>query len=199
MDSVRVNLGLVQPDIDVLWDLAPHDLSILDFVLPPEMRPNPGRGLLGADPVGAGHLCIGYLTLPLPGNAVAHLHLNWLSPTKIRTTLIGGSKRMVVWDDLNPSQRVSVYDRGVELQQPEAGEARRRAQVAYRLGDMVAPTLPEGEALQGVVTELAASIREGRAPLTDGRSGLRVLELLEAADRSLETGGALVSIDEVAR
>jgi predicted dehydrogenase len=198
IDSVRVNLGLVQPDIDVLWDLAPHDLSILDFVLPPEMRPTQVAAF-GADPVGAGHLCIGYLTLPLPGNAVAHLHLNWLSPTKIRTTLIGGSKKMVVWDDLNPSQRVSVYDRGIELQQPPAGEARERAQVAYRLGDMVAPTLPEGEALQGVVTELAASIREGRAPLTDGRSGLRVLELLEAADRSLQTGGALVSIDEVAR
>ena len=114
VDSVRVNLGLVQPDIDVLWDLAPHDLSILDFILPEEMRPS-RVAAFGADPVGAGHTCVGYLTLPLAGNAVAHVHLNWLSPTKIRTTLIGGSKKMIVWDDLNPSQRISVYDRGVEL------------------------------------------------------------------------------------
>jgi len=196
VDSVRVNLGLVQPDIDVLWDLGPHDLSILDFILPEEMRPS-RVAAFGADPVGAGHTCVGYLTMPLAGNAVAHVHLNWLSPTKIRTTLIGGSKKMIVWDDLNPSQRISVYDRGVELQQPAEGEARQRAQVAYRLGDMVAPTLPEGEALQGVVAELAASIREGRAPLTDGRAGLRVLELLEAASRSLETGGGFIELEEV--
>ncbi len=193
VDSVRVNLGLVQPDIDVLWDLGPHDLSILDFILPADSRPT-RVAAVGADPVGAGHLCVGYLTLPLGGNAIAHVHLNWLSPTKVRTTLIGGSKKMVLWDDLNPSQRISVYDRGVELAAGSGGEARHRAQVAYRLGDMIAPSLPEGEALQGVVSELADSIREHRAPLTDGRSGLRVLALLEAATRSLDLQGGFVEV-----
>jgi len=195
VDSVRVNLGLVQPDIDVLWDLGPHDLSILDFILPPDSRPT-SVAAVGADPVGAGHLCVGYLTLPLGGDAIAHVHLNWLSPTKVRTTLIGGSKKMVLWDDVNPSQRISIYDRGIELQGPPAGEARHRAQVAYRLGDMVAPSLPEGEALQGVVSELAASIREHRAPLTDGRSGLRVLALLDAASRSLDQHGLFVEVGQ---
>ncbi len=195
VDSVRVNLGLVQPDIDVLWDLGPHDLSILDFILPADSRPT-SVAAVGADPVGAGHLCVGYLTLPLGGSAIAHVHLNWLSPTKVRTTLIGGSKRMVLWDDLNPSQRISVYDRGVDLQEASQGEARRRAQVAYRLGDMVAPSLPEGEALLGVVAELADSIREHRAPLTDGRSGLRVLALLEAASRSLDQNGTFMEVSE---
>ena len=193
-DSVRVNLGLIQSDIDVLWDLGPHDLSILDFILPEDLRPQ-RVAAHGADPVGAGHLCVGYLTLPLNETAVAHIHLNWLSPVKVRTTLIGGSRRMVVWDDLNPAQRISVYDRGVDVQ-AASGDARRQAQVAYRLGDMVAPALPETEALQGVVGELAAAIREHRAPLTDGRAGLRVLELLEAAGRSVELGGGFVDIGE---
>jgi len=196
-DSVRVNLGLIQSDIDVLWDLGPHDLSILDFILPVDMRPR-RVAAHGADPVGAGHLCVGYLTLPLNETAVAHIHLNWLSPVKVRTTLIGGSRRMVVWDDLNPAQRISVYDRGVDVQTGSTGDARRQAHVAYRLGDMVAPALPETEALQGVVGEFAAAIDEHRAPLTDGRAGLRVLELLEAAGRSLELGGGFVDIGEEA-
>jgi predicted dehydrogenase len=194
-DSVRVNLGLLQPDIDVLWDLGPHDLSILDFILPEEMRPRQ-ISAFGADPVGSGHLCVGYLTMPLGGDAVAHVHLNWLSPTKVRTTLIGGSKQMVVWDDMKPAQLLSVYDRGVELQGPAPGAERHETEIAYRLGNMVAPSLREREPLQGVVTELAAAIREGRPPITDGRSGLRVIELLAAADRSLEAGGAMVPVGD---
>jgi len=194
VDSVRVNLGLVQPDIDVLWDLGPHDLSILDFILPEHLRPK-RIGAFGADPVGAGHLCVGYLTMPLGGDAVAHVHVNWLSPTKVRTTLIGGSKKMIVWDDLNPAQLLSVYDRGVDLHVPADGEARHQAQIAYRLGDMVAPSLPEREPLQNVVAEFGSAIREGRPALTDGRSGLRVLQLLDAASRSLELGGAFVDVE----
>src|SRR5712691_10670536 len=114
VDSVRINLGLVQPDIDVFWDLAPHDLSILDYVLGETFSPR-AVAAQGADPIGAGRSCVGYLSLPLPGNAIAHVHVNWLSPTKTRTMIIGGSKRVVVWDDLNPSQRLSMYDRGVDL------------------------------------------------------------------------------------
>ena len=104
----------MQPDIDVFWDLAPHDLSILDFVLPGGCTPI-AVSAQGADPIGAGVACIGYLTLHLEGGAIAHIHVNWLSPTKIRTTIIGGSRRIIVWDDLNPSQRLSLYDKGVDL------------------------------------------------------------------------------------
>src|SRR5438132_8131203 len=114
VDSVRINLGLIQSDIDVFWDLAPHDLAILDFILPETCVPT-AVAAHGADPIGAGRMCIGYLTLFLSGDAIAHCHVNWLSPTKIRTTIIGGSKRMVVWDDANPVQRLSLYDKGVEI------------------------------------------------------------------------------------
>ena len=195
VDSVRINLGLVQRDIDVLWDLAPHDLSIFDFVLPPDCLPQ-AVAAHGADPIGAGQACVAYLTLQLPGNALAHAHVNWLSPTKIRTTIVGGSKRTLVWDDLNPTQRLSLYDRGVDLSPPGSigVDERRDALVSYRAGEMVAPALPETEALQGVMTELAAAVREQRAPLTDGRAGLRVLDVLDAASTSLRYHGAVVPL-----
>ena len=198
IDSVRINLGLVQPDVDVVWDLAPHDLSILDFVLPSEVRPV-SVAALGSDPIGAGHSCVAYLAIVFDTGAMAHVHVNWLSPVKIRTSVFGGSARTVVWDDLNPSQRVAVYDRGVDRQEAESvgPEERRRTQVSYRIGDMVAPALPETEALRGVMAEFAAACAEGRPALTDGRSGLRVLALLEAASRSLENGGAPVAVEEI--
>lgn len=182
VDSVRINLGLVQPDVDVFWDLAPHDLSILDFVLPGGLVPDQVAAH-GGDPIGAGKTCVGYLFLPLPGGAVASVHVNWLSPTKIRRMTIGGSRRTLVWDDLNPQQRLSVYDRGVTLgtQSIESlgGAERRDATVSYRLGDTWSPALPEREALSAMVTEFASAIRDGRAPLTDGLAGLRVLDVLE--------------------
>jgi predicted dehydrogenase len=195
VDSVRVNLGLVQRDVDVLWDLAPHDLSILDFVLPTGCTPS-AVAAHGADPIGAGRACVAYLNVDLSNGGIAHAHVNWPSPTKIRTTIIGGSKRTLVWDDLNPAQRLSVYDRGVDLADAAelAPEERHAALVSYRAGDAVAPALPEGEALGNVVAEWAAAIRDGRAPLTDGRAGLRVLDLLEAASRSLEFRGAVVPL-----
>jgi predicted dehydrogenase len=198
VDSVRINLGLVQPDIDVVWDLAPHDLSILDFVLPEDVRPV-AVSALGSDPIGTGRACVAYLSVLLSTGAMAHVHVNWLSPVKIRTTVFGGSARTVVWDDLNPSQRVAVYDRGVDRIAPQdlGRDERRSAQISYRIGDMVAPALPETEALRGVMSEFAAAITEGRAPLTDGRSGLRVLALLDAASRSLEANGAQVAVEDV--
>ena len=148
VDSVRINLGLVQKDIDVLWDLAPHDLSILDSVLPDGIEPL-AVAAHGADPIGAGRSCVAFLTLQLTGGAIAHVHVNWLSPTKVRTTLIGGSKRALIWDDLNPVQRLAVFDRGVDLVAPEdVGPAdRREVLVSYRSGDMVSPALPEQEPL----------------------------------------------------
>jgi predicted dehydrogenase len=194
-DSVRINLGLVQRDIDVLWDLAPHDLSILDSILPPGIEPL-AVAAHGADPIGAGHACVAFMTIELTGQAIAHLHMNWLSPTKVRTTVIGGSKRALVWDDLNPLQRVTVFDRGVDLADPAEmpEQARRDAFVSYRTGNASSPALPEREALRGVVEEFAACIRTGRAPLTDGRSGLRVLDILEAASRSMSFHGAMVGL-----
>ncbi|GIJ79397.1 Predicted dehydrogenase [Micromonospora phaseoli] len=197
LDSVRINLGLVQRDIDVMWDLAPHDLSILDFVLPPGVAPV-AVAAHGADRIGAGRACVAYLTLRLNTGAIAHIHVNWLSPVKIRTTIIGGSKRTLVWDDLNPSQRLSIFDRGVDVASTEelGDEQRRDMLVSYRSGDMVAPALTEREALRTMVEEYARSIRSGTPALTDGRSGLRVIAILEAASRSLADGGRLVELSE---
>ncbi|MFF9979453.1 Gfo/Idh/MocA family protein [Streptomyces erythrochromogenes] len=195
VDSVRINLGLVQKDVDVLWDLAPHDLSVLDFILPDHVQPL-AVAATGADPIGAGQSCVAYLTLQLNTGAIAHVHVNWLSPTKVRTTMVGGSKRTLVWDDLNPTQRVSVFDRGVELSTPQeiGADERRDMLVSYRSGDMVAPAIGEKEALRSMVEEFADAIRTGRAPLTDGRAGLKVLDILEAASRSLEFRGAVVGL-----
>lgn len=197
-DSVRINLGLVQRDVDVLWDLAPHDVSILDSILPPGIEPLTVAAQ-GADPIGAGHSCVAFVTIELTGNAIAHLHVNWLSPTKVRSTLIGGSKRALLWDDLNPIQRVTVFDRGVDLRAPDEipEQARRDAFVSYRTGDAVSPALPVREALRAVVEEFASCIHTGRAPLTDGRSGLRVLGILEAASRSMAMRGAVVDLRHI--
>jgi predicted dehydrogenase len=195
LDSVRINLGLVQRDIDVLWDLAPHDLSILDFVLPEGVRPVEVSAH-GADPIGAGRACVAYLVLKLNTGAIAHIHVNWLSPIKVRTTIIGGSKRTLVWDDLNPTQRLALYDRGVDVATPdEIGvDERRSMMISYRSGEMVAPALSEREALGQMVSQFAASITSGTPSPTDGLAGLRVLEILEAASRSLEAGGASIPL-----
>jgi predicted dehydrogenase len=189
-DSVRVNLGLVQQEIDVFWDLAPHDLSILDFILGHGREPVTVTAQ-GADPLGLGHACVGYLTLAYDDGLLAHCHLNWLSPTKIRTTILGGSDRMVVWNDLLPAQRVSVHESGVDLSEVDLtrGERRRR-KVSYRIGSMVAPALRESEALSGVLQDWAGAIRTGGRPLTDGYAGLRVLGVLESIQASLQDGGA---------
>ena len=187
VDSVRINLGLIQPDVNVFWDLAPHDLSILDLILPSGLQPS-SVAATGADPIGAGRACLGYLTLALPDAPIANIHVNWLSPTKIRHMVIGGSRRTAVWDDLNPQQRLSIYDRGVDLDRSTADSdlaTRRAANINYRLGDMHAPSIPEREALGAMVEEFASAITQGRAARTSGLAGLRVLEVLEASDAAL--------------
>ncbi|UXM89855.1 Gfo/Idh/MocA family protein [Paenarthrobacter sp. JL.01a] len=189
VDSVRINLGLVQPDVNVFWDLAPHDLSILDFVLPGGLHPTE-ISAHGADPLGTGRDCVGHLTFGLPNDAMVHIHVNWLSPTKIRQMIIGGSKRTLVWDDLNPQQRLSVYDRGVSLEhQPRSAADKKASAISYRLGDTWSPALQEREPLGQVVAELASSIRNHTRPRTSGESGLRVLSVLEAVTQSLGTDG----------
>ena len=195
IDSVRINLGLIQPDVDVFWDLAPHDLSIIDFILPGGLQPL-AVSAQGADPLGSGKACVGYLTVPLENGGIAHVHVNWLSPTKIRRMVIGGALRTLVWDDLNPQQRLSVYDRGVDLHRDLASPAERvAASVSYRLGDTWSPALPEHEALSAMAIELAACIRDKRTPRTDGAAGLRVLSVLEAATRSLGNAGTANDVE----
>ena len=198
IDSVRINLGLVQPDVDVLWDLAPHDLSILDFVLPEGIRPVAVAAHVG-DPIGAGRACLAYLSLWLSNGALAHVHVNWLSPTKIRSTVFGGSRRTIVWDDTNPAARLAIHDRGVDTLEARdvPQDQRRQALISYRTGDTLIPALPEREALLSVMTEFSSAITEGRPPLTDAEAGLRVLKLLAAASQSVESGGSRISLNGV--
>jgi predicted dehydrogenase len=198
VDSVRINLGLVQPDVNVLWDLAPHDLSILDFVLPENVRPV-AVAAHTVDPIGAGRACLAYLSVWLSNGGLAHVHVNWLSPTKIRTTVFGGSRRTIVWDDMNPSGRLAIHDRGVDRLQAQnmPQDERRQALISYRTGDTLVPALPEREALMSVMAEFSAAIRQGRSPLTDADAGIRVLAMLEAASRSADSDGARIALTEV--
>lgn len=196
VNSVRINLGMVQPDVDVLWDLAPHDLSILDFVLPDDVVPIAVAAHTG-DPIDAGRACLAYLSVWLSTGALAHVHVNWLSPTKIRTTVFGGSRRTIVWDDMNPVARIMVHDRGVDRVPVDSlgRDERMQALISYRIGDIHAPALPEREALRNVMEEFADAISAQRQPLTDVMSGVRVLTLLEAASRSAEHGGVKVQVN----
>jgi predicted dehydrogenase len=195
VDSVRINLGLVQPDVDVLWDLAPHDLSILDFVLPEDVIPV-AVAAHACDPIGAGRACLAYLSVWLSTGALAHVHVNWLSPTKIRTSVFGGSRRTIVWDDMYPSARLMVHDRGVDRLPAGslAPDDHRQALISYRAGDTYVPALPEQEALRSVLSEFASAIAGRRQALTDARAGIRVLELLEAASRSADSGGTRIPV-----
>jgi predicted dehydrogenase len=183
-DSVRINLGRFQSDVNVLWDLAAHDLSILDTLT--------GRGPAAASATGARHLDgtahnIAYLTLFYDDALLAHVHVNWLAPLKVRRTLIGGSRRMIVYDELEPSEKVKVYDRGVSVSGNDAES--REMRIGYRAGDMWAPRLEVKDALETAAAHFAACIGAGTRPLSDGESGLRVVRQLEAATQSLHANG----------
>ena len=195
-DSVRVNLGLFQKDINVIWDLAPHDLSIMDYLLDCEPI---AVSAIGASHAGNGLANIAYLTLRFPNNVLAHFHVNWLAPVKIRQMLLGCSKKMVVYDDVEPTDKIRVYDKGIVLN-GSAGSAEKRYQalVGYRTGDVLIPKIDTTEALQRVAQEFVSSIQENRTPLTDGLAGYRVVRYLEAAQRSLEANGREVFLQEVA-
>ncbi len=190
-DSVRVNLGLVQSDINVLWDLAPHDFAIMDHIC--------DRDPISISAMGVRHLgCpfenIAYVTIRFNSNSnlLAHFHVNWLAPVKIRQTLIGGSRKMIVYDDMEPTEKVKVYDRGITVNQDP--EQRTRLLTGYRNGDVLAPNLDTSEALRLMAREFVSSITENRAPLTDGRAGYRVVRLLEAAQKSLEQNGREIEL-----
>ncbi len=184
-DSTRVNLGLFQHDINVLWDLAPHDLSIIDHVLKghPEAIVATGQGHLN------GHEDVAFMTLYFPEKVIAHINVNWLSPVKVRTTLIGGEKRMLVWNDLEADEKIKVYDKGVKI---TSREGVYELLVSYRSGDMWSPQLEQVEALRQELTYFVECISSGQEPFNDGCAGLRVVRMLEAASESLGKKGALV-------
>lgn len=188
-DSVRVNLGLFQPDVNVIWDLAVHDLSIMDFVLPAKPIAVSATGIsnIPGKPEN-----VAYMTLFFASRQIAHLHVNWLAPVKVRRTLIGGSEKMIVYDDLEPSEKVKVYDKGVSLF-PQS-EAVYDLLVSYRSGDMWAPRLDATEGLRTEALHFIECIENNRQPETDGQSGLRIVRILEGAEKSLRARGQLVEL-----
>lgn len=184
-DSTRVNLGLFQHDVNVIWDLAPHDLSVMDYLMPsrPEAVVATGQKHLN------GHEDIAFMTIYFPDQVIAHINVNWLSPVKVRTTLIGGEKRMVVWNDVDPDEKIKVYDRGVDIKNSEGVY---QLLVSYRSGDMWAPQLDRTEALTLELQKFVESIMTGSTPINDGHAGLRVVRMLEAASQSVAKRGELV-------
>lgn len=186
-DSMRVNLGLLQHDVNVLWDLAPHDLSIMDHVI----REIPEAVVATGEKHLNDYEDVAYMTLYFPGRTIAHINVNWLSPVKVRMTLIGGEKRMVVWNDLVADEKVRVYDRGVKT---TSQEGVYKLLVNYRSGDMLAPQLEQVEALQLELKYFVDCVTNGQTPFNDGRAGLRVVKMLEAASESLRQRGALVKL-----
>jgi predicted dehydrogenase len=189
-DSVRVNLGLFHHDVNVIWDLAVHDISIMDYVLP--MRPC-AVSATGVSHVAGSTENIAYLTLFYENNVIAHIHANWLSPVKIRRTLIGGSQKMIVYDELEPSDKIKVYDKGITVN--DHSETGYQLRIGYRAGDMWAPQLAVSEALQNEAVELIAAVESKRRPVTDGEAGLRVIQVLEAASKSLRERGRPVEVE----
>ena len=189
-DSVRINLGLIQLDVNVLWDLAPHDISIMDY-------------LIGEEPVSVAATAaahggsptenIAYMSLRYEGALLGHVHVNWLAPAKIRRTIVGGSKRMLVYDDMEPSEKVKVYDKGFSMQSPDA-ENGYQMLISYRTGDMHAPKLDSREALAVEVENIVNAIAGHEPLMADGHAGLRVVRVLEAAQRSLDQNGATVPV-----
>ncbi|MFQ8432057.1 Gfo/Idh/MocA family protein [Amaricoccus sp. W119] len=190
-DSTRVNLGLFQRDVNVIWDLAAHDFAIMDFLMAarPVAISASAAGFLPGSPENMAHLSVYF-----EDGAMAHLNVNWLSPVKIRQTLIGGSRRMVVYDDMQTSEKVKVYDRGISVSDAADPEAAYLRMISYRIGDMWAPALSAKEALLSEVETFAACVETGAAPVNDGESGLRVVEMLAAATASTRRRGQPVDL-----
>lgn len=189
LDSVRINLGIFQNDVNVIWDLAPHDLSIVDYLL--------GRLPRSVAATGTCHTKsdledVAYLSLDFGGSLLATFHVNWLSPVKVRHLIVAGSKMSLVYNDLNHWEPVKVYDRGISVD--ESPEARRGVLINYRTGDIWSPHLEPSEPLQNVVRHFAECVRTGQRPLSDGEAGLRVVRILEAAQRSIKAQGGRITL-----
>jgi len=192
-DSVRVNLGLFQTDVNVIWDLAPHDLSIMRYVI--EKKP------VSVSAIGVSHVKnnlenIAYLTVFYDDTTFGHFHMNWLSPIKVRQILIGGSEKMIVYNDLENTEKIKVYDSGVELK-PSDNDAFFNRPFQYRTGDMFAPKLDQTEALRTGCRHLVDCIRNNKKPISDGEFGLEIVKMLEAAQRSIEQDGTKVDLDSL--
>jgi predicted dehydrogenase len=184
-DSTRVNLGLFQHDVNVIWDLAPHDLSIIDHLIKetPEAVSATGQTHLN------GHEDVAFITVYFPNKIIAHINVNWLSPVKVRTTLIGGEKKMLVWNDLEADEKIKIYDKGVHI---TSREGLYNLLVNYRSGDMWAPQVEQVEALRQELAYFVDCLSNDKTPFNDGAAGLRVVKLLEAANASVKKRGALV-------
>ena len=194
-DSVRINLGLIQADVNVIWDLAPHDVSIMDHLI--NQTPI-SVAATGAAHGGSPTENIAYVTVRYAGSLIGHVHVNWLAPAKVRRTILGGSKRMLIYDDMEPSEKLKVYDKGFSVAQAPAPENEYQLLISYRSGDMHAPQLETREAL-AIEADNIVKVINGREPLVaDGRAGWRVVRILEAAQRSIVHGGETVTLDPIA-
>lgn len=184
-DSTRVNLGLFQHDVNVIWDLAPHDLSIMDHLIQDKAQ--------AVVATGASHLNgkedLAYITVYFERNIIAHINVNWLSPVKVRTTLIGGEKKMVVWNDLEADEKVKIYDKGVQI---TARQGVYDLLVSYRSGDMWAPKIEQTEALRAECQYFIDCVEDGKEPFNDGQAGFKIVKMLEAADQSIKAKGRMV-------
>ena len=184
-DSTRVNLGLFQHDINVVWDLAPHDLSIMDHVI----RARPEAIVATGECHLNGFVDVAFITVYFPQNIIAHINVNWLSPVKVRTTLIGGEKKMLVWNDLEVDEKIKVYDKGVQI---NSNQGVYDLLVSYRTGDMWSPKVEQAEALKVELAHFRDCILNGKSPSNDGIAGLRVVKMLEAADQSIKEKGKAI-------
>jgi predicted dehydrogenase len=187
-DSLRVNLGLFQHDVNVIWDLAPHDLSIMDHVIKEKAEAVVATGekhLNGVED-------IAFITVYFPKRIIAHINVNWLSPVKVRTTLIGGEKKMLVWNDLEADEKIKIYDKGVSMSTNPSNL--HQLLVSYRSGDMWAPQVEQIEALRAETGYFLKCINENKSPFNDGLNGLSVVRLLEAAEKSVSKRGELVQL-----
>ncbi len=185
-DSMRVNLGLFQSDVNVVWDLAAHDLSIMQHLLPK----NPEAVVAAGQRHVNGVEDVAYIMIYFPDNVIAHFNVNWLSPVKVRTTLIGGAKKMLVWNDLDADEKIKIYDKGVHTN--DEGEGLYEMLVSYRMGDVWAPRIEQAEALKLEAQYFINCVETGEDPFNDGISGLRVVRMLEAANESLKNRGGVI-------
>jgi predicted dehydrogenase len=185
-DSVRVNLGLFQHDVNVVWDLAPHDISIMDYLI----GEKPQAVLAtGSEHFGRNLEDIAYLTFYYPKNVLAHINVNWLSPVKIRTTLIGGRKKMLVWNDLDPDEKIKIYDKGVQVR---TKEGKYNLLVDYRSGDIWVPKIDQTEALRLMAEKFVDYVENGGTVVNDGNAGLKIVKMLTAANKSLSNKSEMI-------
>src|SRR5437867_9859207 len=194
-DSVRINLGLFQTDVNVVWDLAPHDVAIMDYLI--------GQEPITVSATGASHggsptENIAYVTVRYQGSLIGHVHVNWLAPAKVRRTIVGGSKRMLIYDDMEPSEKVKIYDKGFSVASRPTPENEYQLMISYRAGDMHAPCLDTREGLAVEAENIINAVRGKEALAVDGWAGWRVVRILEAAQRSIEERGAFISVGDVA-